>query len=246
MKKISFALVIMTTLFSNSSCKKTTIQSETIETIQKSKNHKSSQARIIQDCQYTKLTQTSPGIWEANFGGANLKFSDLHIKSYDPRLFGRLISAGTETANIIITGNEDYNQHSFAIQQPYCTGGGGGRVLKVTTTMSAATFNSISQYQDAYVAFQNFLSGANSFNLLAGTISVGDIITLYSPPPIYQQTTYTLDGTQSMDCSQVRLVVGKLLAKGVTILPNGQYTWTEVGVANMCYPDPKAPLALPE
>lgn len=145
-------------------------------------------------------------------------------------MYGRLLSA--ENHNIL-TGGDGYNQRDFAFERTVCSGGGG--VTKTTQTLSYTQFMSNSGGNSSYAYYGGTFSSGTAFNLWAqGNLASG--ITYAVSTGTYQETRYQWD--TPMNCTSTQVVIGKLVAKGVTRPPGGQFSWTEFGVANMCFPDP--------
>jgi hypothetical protein len=187
-------------------------------------------ARLIQDCAYTKLTQTTTGIWEADFGATHLKFTNLHIKP-DGKLYGRLLSAENYP---IVTGGDGYNQRDFAFERPNCSSAGSG-VTKSTRTLSYTEFTALSGGNGSYAYYNGLFSSFGAFSLWAQS-NLTSGITYAVGTGTYIETRY--DWVTNINCNGTQVVIGKLVAKGVVQQANGTFTSTEYGISNMCYPDP--------
>lgn len=187
-------------------------------------------ARVMEDCFYAKLTETSPGIWEANFANTNLRFTGLYIRN-DGRLYGRLLAAEN---NNIITGGDGYDRRDFAFERIVCSGGGG--VTKTTQLLSYTQFMSNSGGNSSYVYYGGTFSSGAAFSVWAQS-SLASGITYTASTGIYEQTHYQWN--TPMNCNSTQVIIGKLIAKGVIRLPGGNhFSWSEFGISNMCYPDP--------
>ena len=188
---------------------------------------------IGEDCNYVKLTQTAPNVWEAYFGlGSLVKFSDLHIRN-DGRVYGKIISAGTNNVTSgypILSGNDDYRR-DFSFQQTTCSG---SEVTKEEVTLTyqqylastngQTTFSTVNG--SPYNASQILTAAAGGLNAYISGLINGSIV--------FKRLGYSWT---SVSCTGSYLTLGKLTAKNVVQQQDGSFTVGEYGIAPMCYAD---------
>lgn len=225
-------VLIVVTAFLLTSCKKDSVISET--PAQGTLPEITAGRNPTEDCGYIPLTLNAQGQWQAIFGNVIVKFSNLHI-FFDGRLYGKLESAQT---CILETGHEGIPSREFAFSQITCQGS--GSISKEVTTQTYTDFNTLSNNNSTYGLFFNngtFTSGSQ-FGMYALSHLITGVTYVVNPTNAtvtYQQTKYTWN--TPFNCTNNVLTAGKLVAKNVVQLQNGTFTYSEFGIAPLCYVD---------
>lgn len=187
---------------------------------------------IGEDCNYIKLTQTAPNVWEAYFGlGSLVRFSDLHIRN-DGRLYGKIISAGTNnvTAGYPILSGYDIRR-DFSFEQTTCSA---TEVTKEEVTLTYQQYLASTNGQTTFSTVNGSPYNASQILTAASGGLNAYISGLINNNIVFKRLGYSWT---SVSCTGSYLTLGKLVAKNVVQLPDGSFTCSEFGIAPLCYKD---------
>lgn len=230
MKKVGISVITLAMTLTIFSCQKEDVSPTPLKGSGTPDLPQSNQ-KIVQNCFYTPFQQTGSNQWTVNFEGVNCVFSNLHVRT-DGRLYGRLLSAGNNS--VILTGGDSYNQRDFAFQVPTCSIGS----QSIETVSVVHT--SVTQPANVTQATLNTaLANAGIFDLLNQYDEVEVTVTTMPTTTTNATIVRKYKNYQVMSCAGSKLALGKLVAKGVVVnLTTNAVTFTELGVATMCFADP--------